>query len=396
VADLKQRFGVERVNVVGYCKGGIDAREHVRRNDDVDRLIMVATPQAGSFLVDSMLVSPNTLIWEGEDPKKVASSLRELSGPRMRSYNRYCRQNPRTVYASEAVLHNSPFANAWLPVVGLNDEFVSLFSVRSLPYAAIFQAFTSTTDPEAQDCANLPFAVGAHLCLLGYDSIVDDLFRELAVLTPPLAQAGALGGPANLAGEDAAAATASPAQDDVTAVLQGLGFDTALLPADGVGQAHTVLVDAVDTALFLVIVDRAVLRLELVSPTGRRIEAATPLTDPAVVHTPPMNAGPASVTGYSIQAPETGSWTLEVTGTGVPSPDTAYAVAALAQLPAGTGVVLAAAADQDQYVVGEPVTITATLTAEGVPVTDATVTAKVTDPDGATTATTSCWKTPPP
>lgn len=156
MADLKQRFGVERVNVVGYCKGGIDAREHVRRNDDVDRLIMVATPQAGSFLVDSMLVSPNTLIWEGEDPKKVASSLRELSGPRMRSYNRYCRQNPRTVYASEAVLHNSPFANAWLPVVGLNDEFVSLFSVRSLPYAAIFQAFTSTTDPEAQDCANLP------------------------------------------------------------------------------------------------------------------------------------------------------------------------------------------------------------------------------------------------
>src|SRR5512132_1011087 len=126
VADLKQRFGVERVNVVGYCKGGIDAREHVRRNDDVDRLIMVATPQAGSFLADSMLVSPNTLIWEGEDPKKVASSLRELSGPRMRSYNRYCRQNPRTVYASEAVLHNSPFANAWLPVVGLNDEFVSL------------------------------------------------------------------------------------------------------------------------------------------------------------------------------------------------------------------------------------------------------------------------------
>ena len=34
VADLKQRFGVERVNVVGYCKGGIDAREHVRRLED--------------------------------------------------------------------------------------------------------------------------------------------------------------------------------------------------------------------------------------------------------------------------------------------------------------------------------------------------------------------------
>ena len=79
--------------------------------------------------------------------------------------------------------------------MGVNDEFVSVFSVRSLAYAAIYQVFTSTTDPEARDCANLPFAVGAHLCLLGYDSIVDEVFRELAVLTPPLAQAGAAGGP---------------------------------------------------------------------------------------------------------------------------------------------------------------------------------------------------------
>jgi hypothetical protein len=186
----------------------------VRRNDDVDRLIMVATPQAGSFLVDSMLISPNIEIWEGEDPKKVASSLREMSGPRMSSYNRHCRENPRTVYVSEAIVHSSSFANAWLPLVGLNDEFVSLFSVRSLPYAAAAAAFTSTTDPEAQACANLPFAVGGHLCLLTYDSIVNDLFWHLAVRTPPLAPSGASGDPTNLAREGAAAAT--PAQPRTT------------------------------------------------------------------------------------------------------------------------------------------------------------------------------------
>jgi hypothetical protein len=28
VDDLKDRFGVERVNVLGYCKGGLDARQH--------------------------------------------------------------------------------------------------------------------------------------------------------------------------------------------------------------------------------------------------------------------------------------------------------------------------------------------------------------------------------
>ena len=148
----------------------------------------------------------------------------------MSSYNRHCRENPRTVYVSEAIVHSSPFANAWLPLVGLTDEFVSLFSVRSLRYAAAAAAFTSTTDPEAQACANHPFAVGGHLCLLTYDSIVNDLFRYLAVRTPPLAPSGASGGPANLAREGAAAARAGPAQDDLTAVLQGLGFDTALLP----------------------------------------------------------------------------------------------------------------------------------------------------------------------
>ena len=67
-------------------------------------------------------------------------------------------------------------------------------------------------------------------------------------------------------------------------VVQGVGSDGALIPADGVSQAHAVLVDASDAALFYVVVDGDLLRLELVSPTGRRIDAATPLTDPAVVY----------------------------------------------------------------------------------------------------------------
>jgi hypothetical protein len=55
------------------------------------------------------------------------------------------------------------------------------------------------------------------------------------------------------------------------------------------------------------------------------------------------------------------------------------------QLPAGTGVVLAAAADRDQGAAGDPVTITAALTAGGLPLTGATVRAEVFHPDGDTT-----------
>ena len=394
VTDLKQRYGVERINVVGYCKGGINARDYAHRNNDVDQLIMLATPNAGSFAVEAMPLSPSASIFAGVDPKKAVNGMRELTGRGMQKFNRRCPQNLHTAYTSEAILSFSPMAATYFQIAGggrlidgvesgLNDEFVSVASVNSLEYATRLSFPTQDTDPEAQACAG--FDIYAHLCLLSYTSIVDQLFKCLAILTPPQAQTPVRSGCADQAGAAAASGTADPAQDDVTAVVQSLGLDTALIPADGVDQAHTVLVNAVDAALFLVFVDQAVLQLELVSPTGRRIDPATPLTDPAVVHGPLRDAGPVSVTGYSIQAPEAGSWTLEVTGTGTPSPGTAYALAVLAQLPPGTGVVLTAAVDQEQYVAGDQVTITATVTDNGEPVTAAAVTATVTGPDGDTT-----------
>jgi hypothetical protein len=71
----------------------------------------------------------------------------------------------------------------------------------------------------------------------------------------------------------------------------------------------------------------------------------------------------------------------------MPSPDSAYGVTTLVQLPPGTGVALAAAVDPERCAIGDTVTITATVTADGVPVTGAIARAKVTHPDGATTTT---------
>jgi len=243
---------------------------------------------------------------------------------------------------------------------------------------------TSFTEPQSQAC--LSVGAGAHLCVLTYAKFVDQLFRDhLAKLTPPQAPLDFAAGPAELAREEVADGTADPVLEDVAAILQGVGFDSALIPVDGATQVHTVLIDAADTALFDIVVYDDLLRLELVSPSGRRIDAATPATDPAVAHAPLLNQGPFFIGGYHIQAPEPGTWTLEVLGTGAPAPDTGYALTTLIQLPPGTGVVLAAAVDQDQAVIGEPVTITATLTADGLPVTDATVRAQVFHPDDDTT-----------
>ena len=65
-------------------------------------------------------------------------------------------------------------------------------------------------------------------------------------------------------------------------------------------------------------------------------------------------------------------------GAGAPAPDAGYAVTTLVQLPPGGGVVMAATVDQDQGVVGDTVTITATITADGLPVTGA---ARLATPD---------------
>jgi hypothetical protein len=156
VADLKDRFGVERVNVVGYCKGGLDAREHVHQHNDVDTLIMLATPNLGSFEIDA--IPPEALkrlIPTAEaDPKQVARSARDLTSSRLLGYNRRCQENPRTVYVAAAVAHTSPIAASKQEARGENDEFVSVRSVHTLPYAAPEKYETSTDKPENQKCCH--------------------------------------------------------------------------------------------------------------------------------------------------------------------------------------------------------------------------------------------------
>jgi hypothetical protein len=388
VADLKERFGVERVNVVGYEKGGLDAREHVQGHPDVDTLIMLATPNEGSFYVNNLTPEARRSFLPAAvaDPQEVARSLGEMTGSRVRRYNRHCQQNPATVYVAAAF--ETTAGKQIMPGPGRNDEWVTTDSVFALPYATpeTFSIFDQGSEITAKLESCTAVGIGAHECLLQFDKIVDDLFpKYLAKLTAPQAPLDSADGPAGLARDDRVGGPVGPALEDVAVVVQGVGSEVALIPADGVTQAHAVLIDAADAALFHVVVGSNLLGLELVSPGGRRIDAATPPTDPAVVDAPLLDEGPLSVTGYRVQAPETGTWTLEVTGTGAPSPDTGYAVTALVELPPGSGVALAAAVDPDQGAIGDPVTITATITADGLPVTDATVRAEVFHPDGDTT-----------
>jgi hypothetical protein len=171
------------VNIVGYCKGGLDARQHVHSHDDIDNLVMLATPNLGSFMAD--LFSPRTVVFPQDDPKEVTRSFLEMTKRKMLNYNDRCPRNPATVYIAAPVAHDSAAAGQWVSSVGENDEWVSLFSVEELDYSVVHVFSTSVQDPENQACVE-DFNLGAHHCLLTYTFIPERLFQfELAKLTGP-------------------------------------------------------------------------------------------------------------------------------------------------------------------------------------------------------------------
>ena len=328
VVDLKNRFGVEKINIVGFSKGGIDAREYVRLNKDVEYLIMLGSPNGGSFGADLKRTGP-------------LANVGQMTTEYMDRYNERTFPNPDVLYHTIAAYYDSRRATKLKRQYGPNDEVVSVASVEtSIPDNKPSQFFnklevpTSTTDAESQGtCAEQNLT--NHECLpnnqyiFTWGSIPVAQAPMTEVPNPPsqpLRQPRPEPDAADLAvdsGEDA---------------LQGVSSEAATVPSDGVTQSHAVLVDGVEEALFYAVADADLLSLELVSPAERGIDPTTPSTDPAVDHDPMLDAELCWYTAYQIEQPETGTWTLEVTGTGAPSPDSQYSVATFAELPPGLGV----------------------------------------------------------
>jgi len=372
VSDLCRRFGVQRINVVGYDKGGLDARHYVKDADDVDTLIMLGTPNGGNFTIDAAVLAASPIASTPAEPLLSYADAQEMTTWAMALYNRFYTRNRQTRYVTAAAEYDSVLATlVYEPVVGPNDEVVSAGSVL-LPLAsyAFGQPYqTSTADAVSQGvCASEN--VLNHSCLRHNTAIVDDLFAGfIATLTPPPQPPRV---PAE--GRSVTPAEAAEAPAELRTVLTG----AAPNPADGVTDTYSALVDAATPAVFTVITDGEAIGLQLVSPSGDRIDPRT--ASPAVVHAPAADAGPFWYTAYRVDPAEAGAWTVEVTGTGSASPDSGYVLAAFMQLPTGAGITLDAEM-ADLCGVGVPVTITGTLGSDGVPITGASVTATVKDPD---------------
>src|SRR5690606_38456373 len=138
VAELKEQYGVDKVNIVAHSKGGLDSRAYITNNDDVETLIQLATPNAGSPLAD---IAPSILIGLGGLPGLAATiwaspAIRDLSPFTAAIFNRYNPGNPNTKYVSLAGNHSpgGMVAGAWY-LAGPDDNVVQVSSVHALPYA---------------------------------------------------------------------------------------------------------------------------------------------------------------------------------------------------------------------------------------------------------------------
>ena len=370
VQDMKSRFGVDRIHIVGHSKGGLDARHHVMHHDDVDSLIMLGAPNDGSFIANTgtapAALSGN-LFLKGA---VYAKGYVEMTTSNLRRFNQSYVPRSTTTYVAAAADYDSLWARGWQAMVGPNDEIVAVSSVQSLSYAIPRTYVTSVNDPESLGvCRDLT----NHSCLRFQSRIFDDVFGSFMALQPATGPVLPLVAPV----------TAADVQQDAGPSPVGL-FSAAGLVTGGTTNAHPGVVDAVNEVFFLVFGGPEV-SLELVTPSGGRIDATTPESDSAVIATLGRDDGSLSYAGFHIDHPEPGSWTLEVTGTNVTPPEgSSYGVTALSPLVPGTGVSLSARTDQDSYLVGDPITTTATLAEDGTAITGATVSAVVIHPDGLT------------
>ena len=186
VDDMKGRFGVNRINVVAHSKGGVDTRVHVTGSTDVDTLMMIATPNAGTRTAYFGIARNNVT--------GSAKGVRDLTPNAMANYNRILICNPATKYVTAAGNYDSLLAKSLASILGRNDEVVPVNSVEALTYAANSTYETSTDDVESQGVCLAHGATRNHSCLLYHTRIFDDLFpMYIAVLTPSEATSGETG-----------------------------------------------------------------------------------------------------------------------------------------------------------------------------------------------------------
>ena len=135
VDDATRRWGVDKVNIVGHSKGGIDSRHFVETSDKVEQLIQLGTPNAGSPLADRVqlgVVAGTGILGAIAINALAGPAGVQLTQPYMATYNRLHGPNPKVRYTAVAGNYDPvcwichPIWSALLAITGPGDTIVPI------------------------------------------------------------------------------------------------------------------------------------------------------------------------------------------------------------------------------------------------------------------------------
>jgi hypothetical protein len=352
----RKRWGVDKVNIVCHSKGGLDSRHYVENRDTVDRIIQLGTPNAGSPLADFGQGVAIGLL--GGLPTLLINALAgpagiQLTTPYMATYNAFHGHNPDVEYNAVAGDYDpdcpwyNPFCGQperlMLSISGRGDTIVPLWSVHALSYARN-RTFPSSGGNKDATHGGLH---GSMAVFNGYGGPVRQFGRPLRLAAA--AEIPFYGRTASVGGEIA--------QGDVV---------TQLVP-----------VEENRPVLFSVFYGDGEVQVDLVTPSGQRIDPSVAAADPDIDYENAAVEG-GRVAVYGLNQTEVGIWTVEVRGGALASP-VAYAVHAWIETPA---ITFAGSFARPAVAAGDPIDLAGTVREAGAPVPGATVVARVVRPDG--------------
>ena len=355
VANFKQRWGVDKVNLVCHSKGGLDSRHFVENNQSVERLIQLGTPNAGSPLAD---IVQGVIIGGFGIPGFLVSGLAapagyQLTRPHMNLYNTFHGHNPKVKYTALAGDYNPncaffnpfcrPLERLLLLLTGRGDTIVPISSVHALSYTENRTFASSGNNKDA-----------THTVLNGSAGVYNSVRNRIEVFG------------------------ARPETVVSPALVR-----TASLPGSiqqGQVQTKTLRIDQATSTYFMLMYPSGNLDLALISPSGERFDATTVQGNPNVARQEEdIEGGRLEV--YNFATPEVGTWSVEVSAPTVtePSGSVSYAVSGLLE---NAAISFAGADDPVSIHVGQPLKLSGTLKNNGTPLTGGSVSGSVLLPNG--------------
>jgi uncharacterized repeat protein (TIGR01451 family) len=360
VANAKERWGVDKVDLIGHSKGGLDSRHYAENEDSVERIIQLGTPNGGTRLAD---VAQGITVYFGGIPGLIFSSLVapagvQLTRPYMGVYNLTHGSNPKIKYTAlggdyepDCFFLNifcRPVDRLLLLVSGRpGDTIVPLSSVHALSYTENRRFRSSGGNGDAKH-TQLNGSLGVY-------NGVRDRVEVFGMNSLSLA-----------------------AEEETPEVVRTAAAAATI--RQGQIQRQSIPIEQSTPVFFSLMYPSGNLDLALISPSGQRFDAST------VAGRTDVSRDESEIEGgllevYNFSAPETGVWTVEISAPSVvePSGEAGYAVSGWLENPS---ITFAGALERPNIHAGETLRFFGTLEQAGAPLTGASVIARVALPDG--------------